>query len=132
MNRRSGAGILLMSIAIGTCVLLGTLGWFMVAFGMMTDCTNDYSCTTTGCPPCDPARRWLDIGAVVQLALAGLGIAGLVRARRRRVFRHLGACGVALLVTSAVVITGTTRQAQQSYCQPGTPGYAGSYCDVHG
>lgn len=127
---RSVAGVALVSLAIGTCVLLGTLGWFVVGFGTMTDCTTNYSCTETGCAPCASAARWINVGGLAQLGLAGAGIAALVRGLRRRRPATLLLGGATILAMSVLTALGTTWLAQESYCQPGTPGYARSYCAV--
>ena len=124
------AGLVVVWIAIGTSLLLGTFGWFAVGFGMMTDCTNNYSCSQTGCAPCATTGRWITVGALTQWVLAGTGIVALVRATRLERRRHLAIGGVALLAVSGSVFAVTTWQAQESYCQPGTPGHSRSYCAV--
>lgn len=124
-------GTVLLSLAIGVCLLLGTLGWFAIGFGMMTDCTNNYSCTETGCPPCATTERWINAGGITQwiLAGAGLGLAiwGIVRTKDGS---RLAVGALVLLVASTATVVGTTWRASESYCQPGTPGYAASYCSV--
>ncbi len=126
----SVAGVVLVSAAIGTALILGTLGWFAVGFGMMTDCTNDYSCTETGCTPCATTGRWINAGGVAQLVLAGVGVVALVLRLRAKQCAHLVVDAAALLALSVLTIIGTTWQAQESYCQPGTPGYSSSYCSI--
>lgn len=123
-------GVALVTIAIAISLLLGTLGWFAVGFGMMTDCTNNYSCTETGCAPCDATAGWINAGGLIQLGLAAAGVALLVVGLRssQRACLVLGA--VVLLACSAATVIGTTWRAEESYCQPGTPGYAMSYCSV--
>ncbi len=128
MKTASVAGVILASVAIGTCLLLGTFGWFAVGFGVMTDCTDDYGCSSTGCSPCANAGRWINLGGITQLVLAGAGFAVLVRAWRAKRARHLSLWGAALLAASVLIVAGTTWRAQDSYCQPGTAGYARSYC----
>lgn len=124
------AGIALLSVAIGTCLALGTLGWFAVGFGIMTDCTNSYSCSSTGCSPCAATGRWINAGGVGQWVLAGTGLILMVRGLRTRRRSGLAILAVGLLVVSVLSVVGTTWRAQESYCQPGTPGYGRSYCDV--
>jgi hypothetical protein len=124
------AGVVLVSVAIGTCLLLGTLGWFAVGFGVMTDCTNNYSCTETGCDPCAPAARWINAGGVIQLALALAGVIVLIVGLRSSHQAYLLLGGVGLLAASAATVLGTTWAADESYCRPGTPGYAASYCSI--
>lgn len=124
------AGVVLVAVAIGIALLLGTFGWFAVGFGMMTDCTNNYNCTDSGCAPCDSTAAWINAGGVIQLALALAGVVLLVLGLRslQRACLLLG--GIALLAGSAATVVGTTWRAEESYCQPGTPGYAASYCST--
>ncbi len=129
-NLRGATGIVLLSLAIGVCLLLGTLGWFAVGFGIMTDCTNNYSCSTTGCPPCATTGRWINAGAFSQWVLAATGVVLLVHGLRSRHRVPLALCAAGLLGISALTLVGTTWRAQESYCQPGSPGYARSYCAV--
>ena len=72
-------GVVLVVLGIVMSMLLGTLGWFAVGFGIMTDCTNNYSCTETGCAPCDTTATWINAGGIIQLGLAVAGVALLVR-----------------------------------------------------
>ena len=124
------AGLVVVWIAIGTSLLLGTFGWFAVGFGMMTDCTNNYSCSQTGCTPCATTSRWITAGGIMQWVLAGTGVALLIRAHRAKPTTDLAIGGVALLAVAVLVFAGTTWRAQASYCQPGTSGYHRSYCSV--
>lgn len=132
MKTSSVVGIVSVSIAIaiGACLLLGTVGWFAVGFGIMTDCTNNYSCSQTGCTPCATTGRWINTGGIAQFVLAGIGVALLVRGLAAKPRAHLAVGAVALLAMSVLTMVGTTWRAQESYCQPGTPGYARSYCSI--
>jgi hypothetical protein len=136
------AAIALVMVAIGICLLFGTIGWFAVGFGVMTDCTDDYStrasesagnaisCSTTGCGPCATTALWINAGALAQQLLAAAGVAVLIRGLRTRQSGRL-ACGAAVLLVSSVLVhVGTTWQAEGSYCQPGSPGYRNSYCST--
>jgi hypothetical protein len=126
----SVAGVALVSVAIGTCLMLGTFGWFALGFGMMTDCTNNYGCTETGCTPCATTGRWINAGGLAQLVLAGIGVVVVVLGLRANQRAFLVVVGAALLAMSTLTIVGTTWRAQESYCQPGTPGYISSYCST--
>jgi len=133
MENRSAVrvvGVVVVSVAIATSLVLGTVGWFAVGFGMMTDCTNNYSCTETGCSPCSATERWINLGGAAQLLLAVVGGVVLVAGLRARLRTALVVGGAALLATSVLTVVGTTWRAQESYCRPGTPGYATSYCAV--
>ena len=102
---------------------------FVVGFGVMTDCTNNYSCSTTSCSPCATTELWINAGALAQQLLAAAGIVVLVRGLRTSQIGLLASSGVVLLVSSPLIIFGTTWLAQGSYCQPGSPGYV-SYCST--
>lgn len=128
----TAGGVTLVLLAIVASLALGTLGWFVLGFATLTECTNNYSCTTTGCDPCAESAVWISTGGGVQLVLAVVGIAVLVRGLRARRHATLLVGGAALLVVSALTVVGTTWRAQESFCQPGTPGYAASYCSVDG
>lgn len=132
MSFRYVLGLVLVSLAIAVCVLLGTLGWFAVGFGMMTECTNNYSCTATGCPPCDTTERWINAGGVVQWLLAAAGLAVLLLGIRSKRWLPLLSGGAVLLVVAPLAFLATTTQASRSHCQPGTPGYESSYCSTSG
>jgi hypothetical protein len=93
----------------------------------MTDCTDNYSCSTQGCSPCAGAGRWLEIGGIAQWLLAALGVGVLVRTvADARVSRLLIYAPVVLLA-SAITFFGTNWRANESYCQPGTADYSSSY-----
>ena len=125
------AGVVLVVLAIATSLVLGTLGWFAVGFGVMTDCTNEYSCSSTGCSPCATASRWITAGGVAQLGLAVAGVVILVRAlRTARGRTALPVAGVVLLAVSAGTMALTTSAANASYCRVDSPGYAESYCST--
>ncbi len=127
-TKRSAVGLVLVSIAIGSS-LLGTFGTFAVGFGIMTDCTNNYSCSSTGCVPC--ARRAAgSLGGIAQWVLAATGVVFLIRAQRLKRRAGLATRGVALLAVAVLTFVGTTWRAQESYCRPGTSEYDRSYCSV--
>lgn len=126
------AGVVLVALAIATSLALGTIGWAAVGFGVMTDCTNEYSCSASGCPPCETASRWLMLGGLTQLGLAVAGVVVLVRAvsaaRAHRRPTNLVVAGALLLAISLGAITVTTSAAQGSYCRVGSPDDEDGYC----
>jgi len=124
------AAVVFVAVATAICLLFGTIGWFVVGFGVMTDCTNNYSCSTTSCSPCATTELWINAGALAQQLLAAAGIVVLVRGLRTSQIGLLASSGVFLLVSSPLIILGTTWLAQGSYCQPGSPGYVSSYCST--
>jgi hypothetical protein len=123
-------GAFAMILAICCCVLLGTVGWFVVGFGVMTDCTDNYSCSTQGCSPCAGAGRWLEIGAITQWLLAALGVGVLVRTVADARVSRLLICAPVILLASAITFVGTNWRANESYCQPGGADYSSSYCSA--
>ena len=89
---------------------LATLGSFGVGFGVMTDCTNTYSCTATGCTPCETTEAWLVTGWVGQgLLLVAGGVLAVLAARRRRpsavrvAAKLLGPLSLALIVATTAL-----------------------------
>jgi hypothetical protein len=124
------AAIALLTVAIGTCLLFGTIGWFAVGFGVMTDCTDNYSCSPTGCSPCATTALWINVGGLAQLLLAVAGVGVLVRGLRTKQSGRLAVGGLVLLMSSVLIVVGTTWRAQGSYCQPGSPDYRSSYCST--
>lgn len=111
----SDDGTGLVSVAIGTSMLLGTFGWFGVGFGTMTDCTNKYGCTETSCPPCATAARWINVGGIAQWVLALMGVVVLMGGPRVVHHPDLALSGAALLAMSVLTIVGTTWRAKRSY-----------------
>ncbi len=51
-----------LSVSLAVVGFLATIGSFGVGFGVMTSCTNTYSCTSTGCAPCGTTNAWLTAG----------------------------------------------------------------------
>lgn len=101
-------------VSLSVVLLLGTVGSVGVGFGVMTACTDDFSCTTTGCAPCAATGDWLIRGWLGQglLLLLGLGLAVLA-ARRirvgavRRAALALGPISVALIVATTALAAGS-------------------------
>ena len=130
MRLLTALGVIAMTVAICCCVLLGTVGWFAVGFGTMTDCTNYYSCSTQSCQPCAGAGRWINVGGIAQLLLAGLGVGLLVRGVHDARVPRLMIGAAVILLASAITALGTSWRASESYCQPGTADYLSSYCST--
>jgi hypothetical protein len=124
------AAVALVMVAIEICLMLGTIGWFAVGFGVLTDCTDNYDCSTGACGSCGTTAFWINAGALAQQLLAAAGVAVLIRGLRTRQAGRLASSGAVLLVSSMLIIVGTTRLAESSYCQPGSPGYRDSYCST--
>lgn len=100
--------------SLAVVLLLATIGSFAVGFGLMTSCTNTYSCTSSGCPPCATTSAWLTAGWIGQgvLLLVGVGLSVLA-ARRIRV-RAVRAAALGLGPLSVAVIVVTTALAVAS------------------
>jgi len=130
MRVLTSLAVIAMTAAICCCVLLGTVGWFAVGFGTMTDCTDSYSCSTQGCPPCAAAGRWINLGGIAQWLLAGLGVGLLVRSVRDARVSRLMIGAAVILSASAITALGTSSRASESYCRPGTADYSSSYCST--
>jgi hypothetical protein len=92
------AAIALVSVAIAICFLLGTIGWFVIGLGVLTDCTNNYSCSATNCAPCRTTGLWINAGGLAELLLAATGIGVLTSARQVRTSARRR-CDVAVLRT---------------------------------
>ncbi len=101
--------------ALALILLIGTVGSFGVGFGVLTDCTNVFSCTSTDCAPCSTAGRWLAGGWAAQAVLLVAGLALAVLARRGRRPRAVRAAALVLAGLSVALIVTTTALARQSY-----------------
>jgi hypothetical protein len=102
-------------LALAVTLLLATFGSFAAAFGGLTACTNDYSCTVTDCAPCATANDWFMAGWAGQgLLLLAAGALALLAARRVRppVIRMTALWITALSLTLFVA---TTALAQRSF-----------------
>jgi hypothetical protein len=101
-----------LGVSLAVVLFLATLGSVGAGFGVMTDCTNAYDCTVTGCAPCRTTNAWLTAGWLGQggLLLAGVVLAVLAARRRRLRAVRLGALllgpsSVALfVVTTALAV----------------------------
>jgi hypothetical protein len=125
------AAIALVMLAIGACLLFGTIGWFAVGFGVMTDCTDSYSSSPTGFSPCTTAGLWINAGALAQQLLAAAGVGVLIRGLRTRESGRLASCGAVLLVSSVLIMVGTTWLAEGSYCPAGRSLVVGRVVATH-
>jgi hypothetical protein len=103
-----------LTVSLSIVLLVATLGSFAVGFGVMTACTNDFSCTSTGCAPCAATGDWLSLGWIGQgvLVVAGLLLAVLtsrgIRLRAvRRLALVLGPASVALIVATTALAVGS-------------------------
>ena len=115
LRRPSPAVRLPLGISLAVVLLLATIGSFAVGFGVMTGCTNTYSCTTVSCRPCAATSTWLSVGWAVQgvllvvaVTLTVLGVRGIRLHAVRLGAWLLGSVSIALMA-------GTTWLAVRSY-----------------
>lgn len=64
-------------------VVLGSLGWMGVGIGVVSPCTDRFSCTSGTCAPCLQAGIWVTAGGAAQWALAVAALVLLVLGLRR-------------------------------------------------
>jgi fructose-specific phosphotransferase system IIC component len=106
-------------LALVVTGLLATLGSFGANMAVMTDCTNSYDCSGSGCAPCDTTAAWLTSGWVVQGVLLVAAVAAMIAISRRRRPRLAATCAVIVVALAVGSFALTTSRASRSYCQPG-------------
>ncbi|WP_448610928.1 hypothetical protein [Geodermatophilus sp. URMC 60] len=96
-----------LGVALAVVLFLATIGSLGVGFGVLTNCTNTYGCTATGCTPCETTSAWLDAGWIGQVVLLLAGVVLVVLAARRRALRavRLGALVLPVLGVALIVVT---------------------------
>ena len=102
-------------LALAVSLLLATFGGFGLAFGAMTACTNDYSCTVSACAPCATVNSRVTAHWAAQVVL--LGVAGVlavlaslrVRPRAVRTAARLIPLLGLLLLVAAYALASTGR-----------------------
>ncbi|SET73935.1 hypothetical protein [Geodermatophilus poikilotrophus] len=100
-----------LGVALAVVLFLATVGSVGVGFGVMTDCTNTYSCTSTGCPPCGTTSAWLTAGWIGQGVLLLVGSVLAVLAVRRRRLPAVRVAALALTPVSIALVVVTTALA---------------------
>src|SRR4051812_12927835 len=91
-------------LAVVVPLLLGTVVVFGVGFGVLTACTDTYSCTVTGCAPCRPASSWLNGGWATQGVLLVAAVVLAVTARRGRRPAAVRTAGLAIAGLSVLAL----------------------------
>ena len=104
-----------MVLAVVVPLLLGTVVVFAVGFGVLSACTDTYSCTVTGCAPCRPASSWLNGGWAAQGVLLVAAVMLAVAARRGLRPATVRAAGPTIAGLSVLVLLVTTALAMSSY-----------------
>ncbi len=99
-----------LALTAGLALVLGTFGYVVVGFGVLTACTNANDCTRTTCAPCQAAQGWLGAGAIGQglLLVVSVGLL-VVAAVRPGARRRLAVAGWVLLTLSAAWACGQQR-----------------------
>ena len=70
--------VALVALALAVTFVLGTVGWFEAAFGIGSDCTDEFSCGSGSCAPCARAHAWVTTGGIGQWVLAAAAVTILV------------------------------------------------------
>jgi hypothetical protein len=102
-------------LAVLVPLLLGTAVVFGVGFGVMTACTDTYSCTVTGCAPCRSTSSWLNAGWAAQGVLLIAAVALAATARRGLGPAVVRTATFAIVCLSVLAIVVTTALAVHSY-----------------
>jgi hypothetical protein len=102
-------------VSLAVVVLLATVGSVAAGFGVMTNCTDTYSCTTTSCGPCSTTGTWLAVGWALQGVLLLLGTVLVVLGARRMRLPAVRLGGVLLGPLSIVLFAATTWLALRSF-----------------
>lgn len=96
--------------------VLGTVGWFGAAFGIGSDCTDEFSCGSGSCAPCARAHAWVTTGGIGQWVLAAAAVTILVFVIRhpgRRRAATIAAC--ALIPVAVMWFAISTSMAQRAF-----------------
>jgi hypothetical protein len=100
-----------LGVALAVVLFQATVGSLGVGFGVMTGCTNTYSCTSTGCQPCATTSAWLTAGWIGQGVLLLVAVALVVLALRHRRLAAVRAAALALTPLSVALLVVTTALA---------------------
>ena len=100
-----------LGVALAVVLFLATVGSLGVGFGVMTNCTDAYGCTSTGCAPCAATSAWLTAGWIGQGVLLLVTAALVVLAARRRWLSAVRAAALVLAPLSVALIIATTALA---------------------
>ena len=100
-----------LGVALAVVLFQATVGSLGVCFGVMTGCTNTYSCTSTGCEPCATTSAWLTAGWIGQGVLLLATVVLVVLAARHRWLHAVRAAALVLTALSVALIVVTTTLA---------------------
>jgi hypothetical protein len=104
-----------LTLSLVVVAVLATYGGFGTSFGVMTICTNTYSCEITECRPCASASSWLEVGWAVQGVLLLVGVTLAVLARRGIAAPAVRRAGWLLGPVSLALMIATTSLANSSF-----------------
>jgi hypothetical protein len=104
-----------LGISLAVVAVLATVGSFGAGFGVMTACTDEYSCTETTCSPCATASTWLAWGWAAQGLLLIVAVVLAVLGARRRDLHTVRWLAWVLAPLSIALFLLTTWQASGSY-----------------
>lgn len=103
-------------LAGGLAALLGSLGFFVVGFGVGSNCTDQFDCGRDTCAPCASSFSWINAGAIGQWALVVAVIVLLIVGLRRPFLRRIMAIGLwGVVPVSWGWIAVSTAVAQRSF-----------------
>src|SRR4051794_2913263 len=116
MTSPSGRAVQRWPVVLAVVVpLLGSVVMFGVGFGVLTACTDTFSCTVTGCAPCRPASSWLNGGWATQGVLLIAAVVLAVAARRGLRPAAVRTGGLTIAGLSVLSLVVTTAFAMNSY-----------------
>jgi hypothetical protein len=103
-------------LAGGLAALLGSLGFFVVGFGVGSNCTDQFDCGRDTCAPCASSFSWVNAGAIGQWVLVIAVIVLLIVGLRRPLLRRIMAVGLwGVVPVSCAWIAVSTGVAQRSF-----------------
>jgi hypothetical protein len=104
-----------LGISLAVVALLATVGGFGVRFGVMSACTDSYSCTSASCRPCAAAGAWSTVGWGAQGVLLLVALTLVVLCARGTLFRFVRPAAWLLGPVSIALMVLTTLMAVRSY-----------------
>ena len=108
--------VALVTLALSVTFVLGTVGWFGAAFGIGSDCTDEFSCGSGSCAPCARAHAWVTTGGIGQWVLAAAAVTILVFGIRHPGWRRAAMIAACALIPVAVMwFAISTSMAQRSF-----------------
>ena len=108
--------VALVTLALAVTFVLGTVGWFGAAFGIGSNCTDEFSCGSGTCAPCARAHVWVTTGGIGQWVLAAAAVTILVLGMRHPGWRRAATIAACALIPVAVMwFAISTSMARRSF-----------------